>query len=71
MRDIVGCQPIRADPVGQHQNGGNDVGLAWQLLASLQRVAVGYLLAVAAGSDSPDTLRVPNMPTCRWPGMEQ
>ena len=32
-----------------YDNGGNDVGLAWQLLASLQRVAVGYLLAVAAG----------------------
>ncbi|WP_339411642.1 nitrate ABC transporter permease [Pseudomonas sp. EA_35y_Pfl2_R5] len=32
-----------------YNNGGNDVGLAWQLLASLQRVAVGYLLAVVAG----------------------
>lgn len=32
-----------------YDNGGNDVGLAWQLLASLQRVAVGYLLAVAVG----------------------
>ncbi|KRW66018.1 ABC transporter permease [Pseudomonas sp. TTU2014-105ASC] len=32
-----------------YDNGGNDVGLAWQLLASLQRVAVGYLLAVVAG----------------------
>jgi nitrate/nitrite transport system permease protein len=32
-----------------YDNGGNDVGLAWQLLASLKRVAVGYLLAVAAG----------------------
>jgi nitrate/nitrite transport system permease protein len=32
-----------------YDNGGNDVGLAWQLLASLQRVAVGYLLAVFAG----------------------
>lgn len=32
-----------------YDNGGNDVGLAWQLLASLQRVALGYLLAVAAG----------------------
>ncbi|MBK3874009.1 nitrate ABC transporter permease [Stutzerimonas frequens] len=32
-----------------YDNGGNDVGLAWQLLASLQRVAVGYMLAVVAG----------------------
>lgn len=30
-------------------NGGNDVGLAWQLLASLERVAYGYSLAVIAG----------------------
>ncbi len=30
-------------------NGGNDVGLAWQLMASLQRVAYGYLLAVVIG----------------------
>ena len=30
-------------------NGGNDVGLAWQILASLERVAYGYLLAVVAG----------------------
>ncbi len=30
-------------------NGGNDVGLAWQILASLERVAYGYLLAVIAG----------------------
>ena len=30
-------------------NGGNDVGIAWQLLASLKRVAYGYSLAVVAG----------------------
>ncbi|GAA4402915.1 nitrate ABC transporter permease [Quisquiliibacterium transsilvanicum] len=30
-------------------NGGNDVGLAWQILASLERVAYGYSLAVVAG----------------------
>jgi len=36
-----------ADPF--YNRGGNDVGLAWQLLASLQRVAYGYLLAVVAG----------------------
>ncbi|UIJ72228.1 nitrate ABC transporter permease [Aurantimonas sp. HBX-1] len=30
-------------------NGGNDQGLGWQLWASLQRVAVGYALAVVAG----------------------
>lgn len=32
-----------------YDNGGNDVGLAWQLLASLERVAVGYVLAVISG----------------------
>ncbi|MET0508324.1 MAG: nitrate ABC transporter permease [Burkholderiaceae bacterium] len=30
-------------------NGGNDVGLFWQLLASLKRVAYGYSLAAVAG----------------------
>jgi nitrate/nitrite transport system permease protein len=32
-----------------YDNGGNDVGLAWQLLASLKRVAYGYALAVVVG----------------------
>lgn len=32
-----------------YDHGGNDVGLAWQLLASLRRVAWGYSLAVLAG----------------------
>lgn len=32
-----------------YDNGGNDVGLAWQILASLERVAYGYSLAVVAG----------------------
>ena len=32
-----------------YNRGGNDVGLAWQLLASLKRVAYGYSLAVLAG----------------------
>ena len=36
-----------ADPF--FDNGGNDVGLAWQILASLERVAYGYSLAVVAG----------------------
>lgn len=30
-------------------NGGNDVGLGWQIWASLQRVAYGYSLAVIVG----------------------
>jgi len=30
-------------------NGGNDVGLAWQILASLERVAYGYSLAAVVG----------------------
>lgn len=29
--------------------GGNDVGMGWQILASLERVAYGYMLAVVAG----------------------
>ncbi len=29
--------------------GGNDVGMGWQVLASLERVAYGYTLAVIAG----------------------
>lgn len=32
-----------------YDNGGNDVGMAWQILASLERVAYGYALAVVAG----------------------
>src|SRR6478735_11406187 len=32
-----------------YDRGGNDVGIAWQLLASLERVAYGYSLAVIAG----------------------
>jgi nitrate/nitrite transport system permease protein len=32
-----------------YDHGGNDVGIAWQLLASLKRVAYGYTLAVLAG----------------------
>jgi nitrate/nitrite transport system permease protein len=30
-------------------NGGNDKGLFWQVLSSLQRVAVGYVLAAVVG----------------------
>lgn len=32
-----------------YDNGGNDVGLGWQILASIERVAYGYSLAVFAG----------------------
>lgn len=32
-----------------YDNGGTDVGMGWQLLASLQRVAIGYTLAVIVG----------------------
>lgn len=32
-----------------YDNGGTDVGMGWQLLASLKRVAVGYTLAAIAG----------------------
>ena len=32
-----------------YDRGGNDVGIAWQLLASLKRVAYGYSIAVVVG----------------------
>ena len=32
-----------------YDNGGNDVGMGWQILASLERVAIGYSLAVVVG----------------------
>jgi nitrate/nitrite transport system permease protein len=32
-----------------YDHGGNDMGIAWQVLASLKRVALGYSLAVIAG----------------------
>jgi nitrate/nitrite transport system permease protein len=32
-----------------YDHGGNDVGLGWQILASLERVAYGYSLAVVFG----------------------
>jgi len=32
-----------------YDNGGNDVGMGWQLLASLERVAYGFSMAVVAG----------------------
>ncbi|NML46451.1 nitrate ABC transporter permease [Ramlibacter sp. G-1-2-2] len=32
-----------------YDHGGNDVGIAWQLLASLKRVAYGYSIAVVVG----------------------
>lgn len=32
-----------------YDNGGTDVGMAWQLLASLERVAYGYTIAVVVG----------------------
>ncbi|MGZ5181541.1 MAG: nitrate ABC transporter permease [Ramlibacter sp.] len=32
-----------------YDHGGNDMGIAWQLLASLKRVAYGYSLAVVVG----------------------
>ncbi|MCH8498782.1 MAG: nitrate ABC transporter permease [Marinobacter sp.] len=32
-----------------YDHGGNDVGMAWQILASLERVAYGYTLAVIGG----------------------
>ncbi len=39
--------PLIKDPF--FDNGGNDKGLFWQILASLQRVAVGFILAAVVG----------------------
>jgi nitrate/nitrite transport system permease protein len=39
--------PLIVDPF--FDNGGTDVGLFWQILASLKRVAVGFSLAAVAG----------------------
>jgi nitrate/nitrite transport system permease protein len=39
--------PLIIDPF--FDSGGADVGLFWQLLASLNRVAIGYTLAAAVG----------------------
>ncbi len=32
-----------------YDNGGNDVGMGWQIAASLERVAIGYSLAATVG----------------------
>ena len=44
---VQDCWDLIVHPFYDH--GGNDVGIAWQLLASLKRVAYGYSLAVVAG----------------------
>jgi nitrate/nitrite transport system permease protein len=44
---VQDCWELITHPFYDH--GGNDVGIAWQLLASLKRVAYGYLLAVVGG----------------------
>jgi nitrate/nitrite transport system permease protein len=44
---VQDCWELISHPWYDH--GGNDVGIAWQLLASLKRVAYGYSLAVIAG----------------------
>lgn len=44
---ITDTMELITDPF--YDNGGNDVGMAWQLWASLKRVALGYALAVVAG----------------------
>ncbi|MEJ6023885.1 nitrate ABC transporter permease [Ramlibacter sp. PS4R-6] len=44
---VQDCWELIAHPF--YDRGGNDVGIAWQLLASLKRVAYGYSLAVIAG----------------------
>jgi nitrate/nitrite transport system permease protein len=39
--------PLIAHPF--YDNGGNDLGLGWQILSSLKRVAIGYGLAAVVG----------------------
>ncbi len=46
-RMIADTWDLIVDPF--FDNGGNDVGLGWQILASLQRVAYGYSMAVVVG----------------------
>lgn len=44
---VADTAELIADPF--FNNGGNDVGMAWQLLASLKRVLYGYSIAVVVG----------------------
>ena len=44
---IADTKDLILDPF--FDNGGNDVGMAWQLLASLERVLYGYSIAVVVG----------------------
>jgi len=44
---LVQSWPLIAHPFYDH--GGNDLGLGWQILSSLKRVAVGYGLAAVVG----------------------
>ncbi len=44
---VADTATLIADPF--FNNGGNDVGMAWQLLASLKRVLYGYSIAVVVG----------------------
>lgn len=46
-RVIADTKDLILDPF--FNNGGNDVGMAWQLLASLERVLYGYSIAVVVG----------------------
>jgi nitrate/nitrite transport system permease protein len=46
-RMVSETQELIAHPF--YDNGGNDVGLGWQILASLERVAYGYSIAVFVG----------------------
>jgi len=44
---IADTKDLILDPF--FDNGGNDVGMAWQLMASLKRVLYGYSIAVVVG----------------------
>jgi nitrate/nitrite transport system permease protein len=47
LKVLADTWPLIVDPF--FNNGGTDVGLFWQILASLKRVAIGFSLAAIAG----------------------
>ncbi|WP_390624699.1 nitrate ABC transporter permease [Anthocerotibacter panamensis] len=47
LQVIQDTLPLITDPF--FDNGANDKGLGWQLLESLKRVAIGYILAAVVG----------------------
>ncbi len=51
-----------------YDNGPNDLGIGWNILASLGRVTVGFLLAAAVGIPAGFLIgRFPNLNAISWP----